>query len=78
MRMDSYLKQVRTLGTNQKRHNRVCLFPFTKDVGKFDMNLFAFFKAVHIGLLEFAKENPHIEVIIKPKKKGSGKLADKF
>ena len=33
------------------------------------MNLFAFFKAVHIGLLEFAKENPDIEVIIKPKKK---------
>ena len=29
MRMDSYLRQVRTLGTNQKRHNRVCVFPFT-------------------------------------------------
>ena len=33
------------------------------------MRLFGFFKAVHIGLLEFAKENPDIEVIIKPKKK---------
>ena len=70
MRMDSYLKQVQTSQTKQKRHNRVCLFPFTvKEVGKFDMRLFGFFKAVHIGLLEFAKENPDIEVIIKPKKK---------
>ena len=59
MRMGLIFKASPDVRNQQKRHNRVCLFPFTvKDVGKFDMNLFPFLKSSSHCLARIRKRKP--------------------
>lgn len=72
VRMDRFVVKAHEMQPPQNQRKRVLYFPFYLGL-TFEEPIRPFFAAAHVALLEFARDNPQVEVRLKPKPKFEGK-----
>jgi hypothetical protein len=67
LRMDNFIHRIAEEAKTRKQYGRLVFFTFIAGASQFGQDTIDVFNSVHAVLLQIAKENPDIEVVIKPK-----------
>jgi hypothetical protein len=69
MRMDYYIEALQGAQPIENKRKRILFFPFLLRYVFEEVDMFMFFKDVHMALVHMAIKYPEIDIIIKPKSK---------